>query len=159
MQLCEQRALWALVSLESEANVPVQVDLRRIISGTNDALEQHFVILKEVEGERSFPIVVGPFEAMHIERRVRGLTSVRPLTHDLVIASIEALGGVIQDVIIHELREGTYFAYLRISKDGELIQVDCRPSDAMAIAVQTRVPIYCSEEVIQEAIGGNSFSL
>lgn len=143
-----------MVSPESEASVPVQVELRRIISSANDAQEQHFIVLKEVDGERSFPIVIGLFEVTHIERRIKGVPSQRPLTHDLVIACVEALGGAIEDVMITELREGTYYAKLRIRKDGELIEIDCRPSDAMAIAVQLRVPIYCNEEVIEEALGG-----
>lgn len=144
-----------MFSPESEANVPVRVELRRIVSSSNEHQEQHFVMLKEVEGERSFPIVIGFFEVLQIDRRVKGAPSQRPLTHDLVIACIEALGGAVEDIIITELRGGTYFAKLRIRKDGELIEVDCRPSDAMAIAVQTRVPIYCNEEVIEEALGGS----
>jgi bifunctional DNase/RNase len=139
--------------LESEANVPVQMELRRIISSNSETQDQHFVILKEVEGERSFPIVIGLFEVASIERRVKGIVSQRPLTHDLLAAVIEGLDGELSDILINELREGTYYAKLRIRKDGSLVEIDSRPSDALALAVQARVPIYVNEEVIEEACG------
>ncbi len=129
------------------------MELRRIISSTSETQEQHFVILKEVEGERSFPIVIGLFEVTSIERRIKGLASQRPLTHDLLAAVIENLGGELSDIFISELREGTYFARLRIKREGDLIEIDSRPSDALALAVQTRVPIYVAEDVIEEACG------
>src|SRR6185437_15328506 len=97
--------------------------------------EQYVIFLREVEGERLFPIVIGLFEATTIDRRVKGEIPPRPLTHDLIRSSIEALGGELQDVVIHTLEDHTYFAWLRVSKDGELIEVDARPSDAVALAV------------------------
>jgi bifunctional DNase/RNase len=106
-----------------------------------------------VDGERSFPIVIGIFEATSIDRRVKGATSPRPLTHDLIAGVIEQLGGDFQDVYISELREHTYYAKLRIKKDGELTEIDCRPSDAIALAVTARVPIYVAEDVLEEALG------
>jgi bifunctional DNase/RNase len=130
--------------------VPVQMELRRIIISE---LEDHQVIvLKEVDGERSFPIVIGIFEATSIDRRVKGIPSPRPLTHDLIASVVEQLGGEIQDIVISDLHDHTYFAKLRIRRDGELIEVDCRPSDAVALAVTTRVPIYVNEEVLGEAL-------
>lgn len=129
----------------------VTMELRRIISSTSEAQDQHFLILKEAEGDRSFPIVIGLFEVSSIERRIKGVPSQRPLTHDLVVNIIESLGGELQDVYIHELKEGTYFAKLRIMKDGELCEIDSRPSDAIAIAVEARAPILVAEEVVAEA--------
>jgi bifunctional DNase/RNase len=129
--------------------VPVQMELVRIIISDNN--EQQIIFLKEVDGDRTFPIVIGFFEATSIDRRVRGQTTPRPLTHDLLANSIEVLGGEIQDVFINELRDHTYFAKLRIRHEGELIEVDSRPSDAIALAVTVDVPIYVSEEVIEEA--------
>jgi hypothetical protein len=126
------------------------MELRRIIISE---LEDHQVIvLKEVDGERSFPIVIGIFEATSIDRRVKGIPSPRPLTHDLIASVVEQLGGEIQDIVISDLHDHTYFAKLRIRRDGELIEVDCRPSDAVALAVTTRVPIYVNEEVLGEAL-------
>ena len=131
----------------------VQMELSRIIiSEIND---QQVIFLREVEGDRSFPILIGLFEATSIDRRVKGELPQRPLTHDLVKASIEALGGEIQDVVIHSLEDHTYYAAIRIKKDGELIDVDSRPSDAVALAVHytPHLPIYVADEVLDEAAG------
>jgi bifunctional DNase/RNase len=127
------------------------MELKRII--INEIHDQQVIMLREVEGERSFPIVIGIFEATSIDRRVRGMPSPRPLTHDLVASVIEQLGGELQDIYISELKEHTYFAKLRIRKDGELIEVDSRPSDAIALAVTASVPIYVAEDVLGEATG------
>jgi uncharacterized protein len=131
--------------------VPVHMELKRII--INEVQDQQVIMLREVEGERSFPIVIGIFEATSIDRRVKGMASPRPLTHDLVAAVIDQMGGELQDVYINELKEHTYFAKLRIRKDGELVEIDSRPSDAIALAVTARVPIYVAEDVLGEATG------
>jgi len=126
------------------------MELRRIIISEVD--DHQVIILKEVDGDRSFPIVIGIFEATSIDRRVKGMQSPRPLTHDLITAVVEQMGGDIQDIVISDLKEHTYFAKLRVRKDGELIDVDCRPSDGIALAVAARVPIYVSEDVLGEAL-------
>ena len=136
---------------EREADVPVQMELKRII--ISEVHDQQVIMLKEVDGDRSFPIVIGIFEATSIDRRVRGMQSPRPLTHDLVANIIDHLGGDLQDIFISELREHTYFAKVRIRHDGELIEVDSRPSDAIALAVTAKVPIYVAEDVLGEACG------
>ena len=128
--------------------MPVQMELCRII--ISEIGEQQVIYLKEVEGERTFPIVIGLFEATSIDRRVKGVQSPRPLTHDLLAKVVEHLGGEVQDVVISELREHTYFARLRIRQEGELIEVDSRPSDAIALAVTVNAPIYVAEDVIDE---------
>jgi len=131
--------------------VPVQMELKRII--INEIHDQQVIMLREVDGERSFPIVIGIFEATSIDRRVKNMPSPRPLTHDLVNNVIEHLSGELQDIYISELREHTYYAKLRIRKEGELIEVDSRPSDAIALAVTARVPIYVAEDVLGEVCG------
>ena len=98
--------------------MPIQMELRRIIISELDP--HQIVILKEVEGERNFPIVIGVFEATSIDRRVKGEQPPRPLTHDLIISVVEQLGGEIQDIIINDLKEHTYFAKLRVRKDGDV---------------------------------------
>ena len=128
--------------------MPVQMELRRIL--ISEVHDQQVIVLREVDGERSFPIVIGIFEATSIDRRVKNMLSPRPLTHDLLAQVIEDMGGEVQDVIISELREHTYYAKLRIRHEGELIEVDSRPSDAIALAVTAKVPIYVSEEVLSE---------
>ncbi len=130
--------------------MPIQMELRRIIISEID--EQQVIVLREVEGDRSFPIVIGLFEATSIDRRVKGMQAPRPLTHDLIHSIVDELGGEIQDIIISELKEHTYYAKLRIRHDAELREIDCRPSDAIAVAVTAKVPIYVNEEVLGDAI-------
>jgi len=125
---------------------------RIIISEIND---EQVIYLKEIDGDRSFPILIGIFEATSIDRRVKKFQTARPLTHDLLVSAVESLGGEVQDVVISELREHTYFAVLRLRFEGELIEVDARPSDAIAVAVTCDPPrpIYVAEEVLEEAFG------
>src|SRR5262245_18398997 len=125
--------------------------LRRIV--ISEIHEQQVIVLREVEGDRSFPIVIGVFDATSIERRVKGMPPPRPLTHDLLSNLIENLGGELQDVFISELGDHTYYAKLRIRQEGELTEIDSRPSDAISLAVTPKVPIYVSEEVLDEVIG------
>ena len=136
--------------------MPVAMELSRIIiSEIND---QQVIYLKEIEGNRTFPILIGIFEATSIDRRVKGFEAPRPLTHDLLVNSIESLGGEFQDVMISELREHTYYAKLRVRHDGELIEIDSRPSDAIAIAVSCDppLPIYVAEDVLNDVMGEQS---
>lgn len=133
--------------------MPVQMELSRIIiSEIND---QQVIYLREVDGDRTFPILIGLCEATSIDRRVKQIPSPRPLTHDLIVQSIDALGGELQDVVITELKEHTYFAQLRVRRDGELLEIDARPSDAIAVAVTADppLPIYVSEDVLSDVLG------
>jgi bifunctional DNase/RNase len=125
------------------------MELKRII--INEIGDTQIILLREVDGEREFPIVIGLFEVMSIDKRIKGIQFQRPMTHDLICNVVEFLGGDLQDIYINELREHTYFAKLRIRKDGEITEVDCRPSDAIAVAVTAKVPIYVAEDVIDEA--------
>ena len=127
------------------------MELKRII--ISEIHEQQVILLKEVDGDRNFSIMIGIFEATSIDRRVKHLPSPRPLTHDLVTGTIDALGGELRDIYISELRDHTYYAKLRIRQNGEMVEVDCRPSDAIALAVTASVPIYVSEDVIEEVTG------
>ena len=131
--------------------MPVQMELKRII--ISEVMEHQMIWLKEVEGERVFPIVIGIFEATSIDRRVKKMNSPRPLTHDLIAMVIDSLGAELQDIFISELRDHTYYAKLRIRQSGELVEIDSRPSDAIALAVTANVPIYVAEDVISEACG------
>jgi bifunctional DNase/RNase len=135
------------------AFMPVQMELSRIIiSEIND---QQVIYLKEVDGDRTFPILIGIFEATSIDRRVKQYHSPRPLTHDLLVNIVENLGAELQDVVISELKDHTYFAKLRVRHEGELIEIDSRPSDAIAVAVtcDPQLPIYVSEEVLNDVLG------
>ncbi|MFM8292876.1 MAG: bifunctional nuclease family protein [Planctomycetia bacterium] len=131
----------------------VQMELSRIIiSEIND---QQVVYLKEVDGDRTFPILIGLFEATSIDRRVKHHASPRPLTHDLLVAAVELLGGEFQDVVISEIKEHTYYAVIRVAKDGDVVEIDARPSDAIAVAVtcEPNLPIYVAEEVLENVLG------
>lgn len=132
--------------------MPVLMQLSRIIiSEIND---QQVIYLREVDGERQFPILIGIFEATSIDRRVKQQNSPRPLTHDLLVSAVESLGAELDSVVITELRDHTYFAHLRVKHDGELIEIDSRPSDAIAVAVtcDPPLPIYVDEEVLEDAM-------
>ena len=133
--------------------MPVPMELSRII--LSDVNEQQFIYLKEIDGERTFPIVIGQYEAASIYNRVKGFQPPRPQTHDLVVNAIENLGGELQDVLINELKNHTYFARLRVRLDGELIEIDARPSDAIAVAVtcDPMLPIYVNEDVLHDVLG------
>ncbi len=133
--------------------MPVQMELSRIIiSEIND---QQVIYLKEIDGPRTFPILIGIFEATSIDRRVKGFQSPRPLTHDLVVSICDQLGGELESVVISDLKDHTYFAKLRIRHEGELLEIDARPSDAIAVAVtcDPHLPIYVSEDVLQDVLG------
>ncbi len=133
--------------------MPVPMELSRIIiSEIND---QQVIYLKEINGERTFPILIGIFEATSIDRRVKGYPSPRPLTHDLIVSVVDSLGGELQDVLISELKEHTYFARLRVRRDGEVMEIDARPSDAIAVAVtcEPHLPIYVNEDVLNDVLG------
>lgn len=132
--------------------MPIQMELSRIIiSEIND---KQVIYLKEVDGSRTFPIVIGIFEATSIDRRVKRYETPRPLTHDLLVNVIEQMGGELQDVIISELKDQIYLARLRVRHEGELIEIDARPSDAIAVAVTCDpvLPIYVNEEVLGDAL-------
>ncbi|MHB1038241.1 MAG: bifunctional nuclease family protein [Pirellulales bacterium] len=132
--------------------MPVQMELSRII--ISEINPQQVIYLKEIEGDRTFPILIGIFEATSIDRRVRGEAAPRPLTHDLLVNVVENLGAEFQDVVISELKDHTFFARLRIRHEGELIEIDARPSDAIAVAVtcEPALPIYVAEEVLNDVL-------
>jgi uncharacterized protein len=133
--------------------MPVQMELSRIIiSEIND---QQVIYLKEVDGPRIFPILIGIFEATSIDRRVKKFTTPRPLTHDLLVDLVKMLGGEFQDVIISDIQDHTYFAILRIRQGEKLIEIDARPSDAIAVAVSSDppLPIFVEEDVLESVLG------
>ncbi len=108
------------------------------------------LILREAEGLRRLPIIIGAFEAQAIALEIEGIKPPRPMTHDLFKDVIEALGFAVTEVTITELREGTFYARLSLD-NGALDEVDSRPSDAIALAVRFGVPVYVSEDVLDEA--------
>ena len=130
--------------------MPVAMQISRII--INENADQQYVFLREVDGDRTFAIVIGLFEATSIDRRVKGNKSPRPLTHDLIASMVSNLGGEIVEVHITELRDATYFAMIHISKNGQMLEIDSRPSDALALAVTVNAPIFVAEDVLEELV-------
>lgn len=132
----------------------VRMEVSRILIRESD--DWHVVELREVDGERTFQIVIGIHEAAAIERRILGQTPPRPQTHELLANVIEKLGFQIKHVIVNDLRQdefgrGTFYARLVLHNGGDDIEIDSRPSDAIALGVATNVPIFVEEHVIEEA--------
>ncbi len=153
-----------------EAADMVRVELSRII--ISDLQEEQIIVLKEIDGERKFPIVIGMREALAIDSRLKGQLTARPMTHDLLATVIEKLGGTVERIDILDLQDHTFFASIVVrkslgktsgkatgklsAKDAaasepfDLISVDSRPSDAIALGVATEVPIFVSEMVLSK---------
>jgi bifunctional DNase/RNase len=112
---------------------------------------RHVVILKDPEGDRYLPIWIGAWEASAIAMRLQGLAAERPLTHDLFAAALDRLGVRVERVVINELADETYHARIHLERDGVQVEVDARPSDALALAVRAEVPIFAADEVLAQA--------
>jgi bifunctional DNase/RNase len=112
---------------------------------------QPIVLLKEREGERYLPIWIGSAEAQAIALALQGVTPPRPMTHDLMRNILEELGVAVERIVITELREGTFYAVIQLTRNGTRFEISSRPSDAIALAVRTSVPIFANEDVLGEA--------
>jgi bifunctional DNase/RNase len=126
----------------------VQMELHKII--ISEMQDQQIIVLKEVDGERKFPIVIGNNEALAIDRRLKGIPTPRPMTHDLLASVIENMGGSVDRIEINDLQAHTFFARIHIRQDGKTLEVDSRPSDAIALGIATVVPIFVAEHVLEE---------
>jgi len=126
----------------------VRMDLAKII--ITETTDQQVIVLRERDGERAFPIVIGINEAFAVDRRVKGIKTARPLTHDLLAGVIAALGGELEKIIVNDLQDHTFYAKLIIRQNGKVVEVDSRPSDAIALGVASDTPIYVEEHVLRE---------
>ena len=126
----------------------VEMELSRII--INETSDQQIIVLKERHGHRSFPIVIGIVEIFAIDRRLKGIKPPRPMTHDLLDGVIESLGAKIEKIVINDLRNHTFYAKIHLSVDGRTIEVDSRPSDAIALGTASKTPIYVAEHVLEK---------
>ena len=127
--------------------VEMQIESVRVHMLSN----RHVVILKDQAGDRYLPIWIGAWEASAIAMRLQGLQAERPLTHDLFAAALERLGVQVRRVVISELADETYHARIHLERDGFQVEVDARPSDALALAVRAEVQIFAAEEVLAQA--------
>ena len=125
----------------------VRVELSQI--RIDEKRHEQVIILKEKNGTRSFPILIGIQEANAIKIEIAGVNPPRPLTHDLLVNTIKQLRATLEKVVVDKLEDNIFFAKLVLkSKDGEEIRVDARPSDSIAIAVRANVPLFVSEEIL-----------
>jgi hypothetical protein len=126
----------------------VRMDLARIV--ISDTSEQQIIVLREHAGTRQFPIVIGVSEALAIDRRVKEISTPRPLTHELLASVIRDMGGELEKIVIHDLRDHIFYAKLVIRRNGELIEVDSRPSDAIALGVASETLLYVDDSVLSQ---------
>ena len=132
----------------------VETRLTRII--ISELTENQVIYLKEVNGDREFPILIGIFEATNIDRRVTvGFEAPRPVTHDLIVSVAESFAAKVDHILISHYENGTYFAKLILKRaDGQVTEIDARPSDAIAVAVtfSPSLPIFVEEDVLEASI-------
>lgn len=128
----------------------IEVELYQII--ITEGSPTQGIVLKEVNGDRSFPIFIGYNEAMAIDRKIKDFQVPRPLTHDLLQSVIEKMGGRLERIVLNDLKEGTYFALLSIRHEDHIVEIDSRPSDAIALAVRMTVPIFVEDSVLNRAM-------
>ncbi|MGQ3683998.1 MAG: bifunctional nuclease family protein [Candidatus Loosdrechtia sp.] len=126
----------------------VLMELSKII--ITETSDHQIIVLKEKEGLRSFPIVIGLHEAWAIDRAVKGITTPRPLTHDLINNIIEGLDAGIVKIIISDLRNNTFYAKIILQQNNAAIEIDSRPSDAIALAMLNNTPIFVAKKVLEE---------
>lgn len=131
----------------------VPVELSRII--ISETQESQVIVLREKGGRRILPIWIGLFEAVAINRRVRGEAPQRPMTHDLLVEMIRQLGATLEKVTIDRFVPGTtqggvFHATLHLQHGGKPLAVDCRPSDAIALAVRLDVPLFVADEILDQ---------
>jgi len=130
----------------------VEMELSKIL--ITETSDYQVIWLRERGGQRSFPILIGIVEAAAIDRRVREIQTKRPLTHDLLASVISDLGAVLDRIVVCSLHDNTFYAKLVLTCNGNTVEVDSRPSDAVAVAVRLDAPIYVEEEVLEHVTSG-----
>ena len=150
--------------IEMEIN-DIKVGLRSEVSITNETIhpniphqlipsmndEVHVLILKERKGNRFLPIWIHPHESASISVRLQGTYMPRPLTHDFLCAIIDTLGAGVHSVVISEFKDDCFYAKTRLSIDSEILEVDCRPSDAVNVAIRLNAPIFANKDILEKA--------
>ena len=134
---------------EGDAKMELEAELSRII--INEMSDQQVIVIKERHGLRSFPIVIGIVEIFAIDRRLKGIKPARPMTHDLLASVIDGLGASIEKIVINDLRNHVFYARVHLSLNGHTVEIDSRPSDAIALGVATDAPIYVAAHVFEQA--------
>ncbi len=137
----------AVLGCSDPASTEIEVSVSRVALDPNSL--SPVVLLEDKEGTLALPIWIGPAEAQAIAMRLEGIDSPRPLTHDLMKNVLDHLGIELRKVVIRELRDNTYYARLVLLWEGEEVEIDCRPSDAIALAVRFKRPIFVSAQLLQ----------
>jgi bifunctional DNase/RNase len=136
-----------LINQQEAGMVEVKIDSIRV-----SLMSQHrVVVLKEVDTERYLPIWIGPFEADAITLKLQGVHVARPLTHDLLKSLIDKMGGTVSHVTVTELKNDTFFAQIVMDVNGKSVEIDSRPSDAIALAVRVNAPLFVADKVMDVA--------
>jgi len=141
----------------------VEMELSKVL--ITELSNEQAIFLREKHGQRILPITIGIYEASAIQRRLTGEPVIRPQTHELLDSVIQAMGGKVEKILIRELRKlthadyGTFLATLYIRQNSKLIEVDSRPSDAIALGVASNVPIFVAEQVLEQAAGAHTEEL
>ena len=120
------------------------------ISNSQAQVGAYALVLGEVDGERQLPIIIGPAEAQATALCLKGVKAPRPLTHDLFYTCLNILGTKMLRVLIYKAKEGVFYSYIYLQKEEEIIRIDCRTSDAIALAVRSDCPIYIYESILEQ---------
>jgi bifunctional DNase/RNase len=147
----EQQWLHELRQIKLPRNTMMEIEMKIRGLMMDPTANTPIIILKDVNGEAMLPIWVGPFEAQAIAVEIEKLASQRPMTHDLLKNVIWELGAAVRRIIITDLIDNTFFAVIEMTRDGEVLTIDSRPSDAIALALRVDCPIYVNDEVIKNS--------
>ncbi|MFQ5494558.1 MAG: bifunctional nuclease family protein [Phycisphaerae bacterium] len=128
----------------------VQMNLARIVIVDAEEEKMAMLVLREVDGDRAFPILIGLHEGYAIDRRTKHVAVQRPLTHDLIERMIDQLDYELDQIVINELRDSTFYAKLVLRRDQDIVEIDSRPSDALAVGAGTNTPVFVDESVLRE---------
>jgi bifunctional DNase/RNase len=129
-------------------NKEIEVEISRII--ISEIMDAQAVLLKEKNGKRTLPIIIGVVEALALDREIKTKKAIRPMTHDLLISTLDALNCILKKVVINDLKEGTFYAEMYLEQYDNKYKLDCRPSDALVLATHFKTPIYVSENVFKK---------
>jgi len=130
--------------------VDIPVELSRIL--ITELGDQQVIFLREKGSGRDFPILIGLPEALAIDRRIKDQTTPRPMTHELLASVIEAMGGEVEKIVINDIRDHTFIATIHIRRGGEAIEIDARPSDAIALGVGLKTPLFVADHVLANVL-------
>lgn len=126
----------------------IQMELSRIV--INESGDEQVIVLQETNGTRTFPIVIGTYEAIALDRKIKNVKTPRPLTHDLIENILKELDINLLKVVVTQLKNNTFYAKLILKQNGREKEIDARPSDAIVIATQLKSPIFVEEEVLNK---------